>query len=228
VNKLVPRLAIIAVAAIPSLAAGQTLSDCGSGRPVANRQGDVGVIAGTSGESCLVKYHDGRTQAWVPLSELRAAAPTKPGAAAAMIPPAPATAAPPVAAGVAVLRPTIVNRLVYPADPLGHVVLTGVVNAASVRFMVDTGASLVCLTPEDAHAAGLKRDALTFSHIIQTANGPVHAASVVLRELRIEQFAADDVQAVVIDSLKQSVLGMSFLKRLKGFEIRDGALTMTW
>ena len=44
-----------------------------------------------------------------------------------------------------------------------------------------------------------------------------------LREIRIEQLAIDNVVAAVQEqNLKQSVLGMSFLRRLKSFEMREG------
>jgi aspartyl protease family protein len=116
----------------------------------------------------------------------------------------------------------------YRADPLGHVVLTVSVNGAPIRFLVDTGASLVCLTPDDARAAGLRSDELVFNQNVQTGNGSAHAATAVLREMRIEQLQIENVQAAVIEKLPQSVLGMSFLSRLKGFEMQNGALTLTW
>jgi predicted aspartyl protease len=47
------------------------------------------------------------------------------------------------------------------------------------------------------------------------------------REIRIEQVAIDNVPAAVMENLGQSVLGMSFLNRLKGFDIRQGALTIS-
>jgi clan AA aspartic protease (TIGR02281 family) len=67
-----------------------------------------------------------------------------------------------------------------------------------------------------------------FDRIVQTANGPVHAAPVLLREVRIGDLAIEKVEGAVIDSLGQSVLGMSFLGRLKGFEMRDRVLTIDW
>lgn len=120
------------------------------------------------------------------------------------------------------------KRLVYRADALGHIVLTASVNGAPVRFLVDTGATLVSLTTEDASAAGLAHSELTFDQTVNTGDGPVHAAFAQLREIHIEQLEVDNVKAAVIDSLKQSVLGMSFLGRLKGFEMRNGTMTIDW
>src|ERR1700738_1116870 len=69
---------------------------------------------------------------------------------------------------------------------------------------------------------------LVFTQITHTANGPVRFAPVNLREIRIEQLSIENVPAAVIENLDQSMLGMSFLKRLKSFEMREGALTINW
>jgi aspartyl protease family protein len=71
-------------------------------------------------------------------------------------------------------------------------------------------------------------DELVFNQTVQTGNGSVRAAFAVLREMRIEQLQVENVQAAVIEKLPQSVLGMSFLSRLKGFDMQNGALTLTW
>jgi aspartyl protease family protein len=121
-----------------------------------------------------------------------------------------------------------INTLTYRADQRGHVTLEAVVNGAPTRFLVDTGASFVALTPGDAAAAGLGRSSLSFSASVSTANGVARAAPVTLREVRIGQLALPDVQAMVIENLGLSLLGQSFLKRLDGYEMRDGVLTITW
>ena len=228
-----PVLAIAALAlgaaALPSPAAAQAGEACAIGREIADDRGGAGTIVGGRDGLCLIKYGDGRTHAWVPATQLSAASSGKsaPPAAGARRP-AQAAAVPASPEGVAVLRPTIVNRLVHRADALGHIVLTGNVNGAPVRFLVDTGATLVALTPEDASAAGIERSGLTFDKTVNTANGPARAAFAELREVRIGELEVENVPAAVIDTLKQSVLGMSFLNRLKGLEMRDGVLTMSW
>src|SRR5712691_8166835 len=224
VNRLLPALAAVALTAMPSLAATQTLKECKIGQPVTDDRGQAGVIAGGRGELCVIKYKDGQTQGWEALGRLHGAAPAKPGAASS----APAASAPSPSEGVVILRPQVINRIAYRADPLGHVVLTAMVNGAPIRFLVDTGASLVCLTPDDARAAGVRRDELAFNQTVQTATGPAPAAITVLREMRIKQLEVDNVQAAVIEKLPQSVIGMSFLSRLKRFEMQNGALTLTW
>ena len=121
-----------------------------------------------------------------------------------------------------------VNTLIYPANEQGHVILDAAVNGAAVRLLVDTGASLVTLTPEDARAAGITRSGLVFNRRITTANGSARMAPVTLREVRIGQLSIYDVPAAVLEHLNISLLGMSFLGRLQSYEMRDGKLTIIW
>ena len=120
------------------------------------------------------------------------------------------------------------NTLVYPANEQGHVILDAAVNGASVRLLVDTGASLVTLTPADARAAGIAPGELVFNRRVSTANGSARMAPVTLREIRIGQLSIYDVPAAVLENLNISLLGMSFLGRLQGYEMRDGKLTINW
>jgi aspartyl protease family protein len=121
-----------------------------------------------------------------------------------------------------------VNRLAYPIDGRGQVLLDAIVNGTPVRFLVDTGASLVTLTPADARAVGLSPRQLAFDERASTANGEVRIATVTLREIRLGQLAIVGVPAAVIQNLDISLLGMSFLSRLQSYEMRDGKLTITW
>ena len=125
-------------------------------------------------------------------------------------------------------RSAMPNSLVFRANDQGHVVLDAAVNGAPVRFLVDTGATLVALSLQDAAAAGLGAGDLRYRGSAATANGMARVAPVMLRELRIGQFAADDVPAIVMDNLPISLLGQSFLKRLDSYEMRGGVLTLYW
>jgi aspartyl protease family protein len=120
------------------------------------------------------------------------------------------------------------NSLVYSANAQGHVVLDAAVNGAPMRLLVDTGASLVTLTPADARAAGIAASELVFNHRASTANGFARMAQVRLREVRIGQLSIYDVPAAVLENLNISLLGMSFLGRLQSYEMRDGKLTISW
>ena len=120
------------------------------------------------------------------------------------------------------------NTIVYTANERGHVVLDAAINGAPVLMLVDTGASLVTLTPADARSAGINPASLAFSGHVQTANGTARMAPVTLREIRVGQLSIYDVPAAVLEHLNVSLLGMSFLSRLQGYEMRDGKLTITW
>src|SRR5579871_3469107 len=139
-----------------------------------------------------------------------------PALAGLMAPPQrPLAKAPAVAANLLAVKP----------DSIGQYYVNAAVNGAPVHFLVDTGASLVTLRLADARGAGVSPGSLHFTEESSTANGTVRFAPVRLREVRIGQLAVEDVDAAVIDSpLTVSLLGMSFLKRLEGYEIRDGAL----
>ena len=75
---------------------------------------------------------------------------------------------------------------------------------------------------------GLKPSTLKFDQLVHTANGPAKAAFAELRRIRIEQLELENIPVAVIENLKQSVLGMSFLHRLKSFEMRGGELSLVW
>lgn len=103
------------------------------------------------------------------------------------------------------------------------------VNGNRIPMLVDTGASSVVLTPEDAVAAGLPMELLRFDIPIDTANGRGKAAAVVLDRLSIAGSIDErEVPALVASpgTLKHSLLGMTFLSRLDSFEIRGEKLVM--
>jgi clan AA aspartic protease (TIGR02281 family) len=83
------------------------------------------------------------------------------------------------------------------AGPHGHFLVEAVVNGVPVDFMVDTGASHVVLSLQDARRLGFTPDHLHFTQKFQSANGTVRAAPVELRELRIGQLRLFDLEASV-------------------------------
>lgn len=96
-----------------------------------------------------------------------------------------------------------------------------------VRFMVDTGASDVALTREDAKRLGIDLERLRFDIPYSTANGTSMGARVRLDRVQIGDIAVDNVSGSVVSGrLDQSLLGMSFLRRLSGFDIRGDELIL--
>lgn len=111
--------------------------------------------------------------------------------------------------------------------PDGHWWADAVVEGRAVRLMVDTGATVVALTPADARRLGLALNANDFSERITTAAGPARAARVRLASLSVGAVRVADVDAVVVErGLPHSLLGMSWLGRLSGFEASADALTL--
>lgn len=107
----------------------------------------------------------------------------------------------------------------------GHFWAQAQVNGAPVRFLVDTGATAVALTPDDAERLGLDVKSLKYGQRVTTATGRSRAAAVTLDSLSVGDARLEDVSALVIeDGLDTSLLGMSYLGRLSGFEATREAL----
>jgi len=102
------------------------------------------------------------------------------------------------------------------ADARGHFITTGAVNGMSVRFLVDTGASAVALSVDEAKRAGVNYLAGTRGRV-QTANGTVIVYNVKLDAVRIGDITVNNVDATIIegDKLGIALLGMSFLNRME-------------
>ena len=110
----------------------------------------------------------------------------------------------------------------------GHFVARTLINGANVNMLVDTGASTVVLRAADARQMGLDVDKLAYTVPVQTANGTAYAAAVRLRNIGIGPIVLDGVEALVAKpgALKESLLGMSFLRRLRSYEFTGDFLTL--
>lgn len=107
----------------------------------------------------------------------------------------------------------------------GHFWAEGQVNGEPVHFLVDTGATAVALTPEDAERLGFRPQDLDYSYRVTTAGGRSRAAAVTLSSVSVDGARLDDVRALVIEKgLDTSLLGMSYLGRLSRFEATREAL----
>ncbi len=109
----------------------------------------------------------------------------------------------------------------------GHFVARTEVNGVSLNMMVDTGATTIVLRATDAKAAGIDMRRLNYTVAVQTANGTAYAASVRLPALAIGSISVPQVDALVAQpgTLKESLLGMSFLRRLRSYEFSGDFLT---
>ena len=109
----------------------------------------------------------------------------------------------------------------------GHYWAEAAVNGEEVRFLVDTGASAVALTQDDALRLGFDPKTLNYAFTVTTASGQARAAEVKLNTVAVAGAEVDNVDAYVIESgLKQSLLGMTYLGRLSQFEATKSALIL--
>jgi aspartyl protease family protein len=110
----------------------------------------------------------------------------------------------------------------------GHFSVQAAVNGQSMTLMVDTGASSVVLKPADARRAGIDLDSLNYTVAVDTANGTTYAAAVKLRSLAVGPLVVNNVEALVArpGSVKENLLGMSFLRRLRSYEFAKDYLTL--
>ena len=109
-----------------------------------------------------------------------------------------------------------------------HFVANVQVNGKSVSMIVDTGASEIVLRPEDAEKLGIDTTKLSYSIPVHTANGRSMTARVRLDNVAIGPLDRQKVDALIAKpgALTQSLLGMSFLSRLRSYEFSGDFLTL--
>ena len=110
----------------------------------------------------------------------------------------------------------------------GHYYAGAEINGRSIDVLVDSGASIVALTYDDARRAGVYVRDGDFTQRVSTANGLARVAPVVLDRVSIGDITVRNVPAAVTEpgSLATSLLGMSFLGRLQSVEMRAGTLVL--
>jgi aspartyl protease family protein len=106
------------------------------------------------------------------------------------------------------------SRVTLIADERGHFVTIGSINGASIRFLVDTGATMISLSVSDARRIGL--DYLKGEQgFTRTANGVARVYKLRLDTVKVGEITANGVDALVHDTdLPWALLGMSFLNRV--------------
>lgn len=111
----------------------------------------------------------------------------------------------------------------------GHFAVRAMVDDTPIVMLFDTGASFVTLTQRDALRAGIDPRSLAYNVPIRTANGMMTAASVTLDRLSVGPIEQRSVRALVAPSgsLRESLLGLSFLDRISGYAIAGDRLILT-
>jgi aspartyl protease family protein len=110
----------------------------------------------------------------------------------------------------------------------GHFAVLGAIDEKPVLFLVDTGASFVTLTRDDARDIGINVDTLEYRLPIRTANGTMVAAAVMIARLTVGPIERRNLKALVAPEgvLDQSLLGMTFLDTLSSYSISGDRLVL--
>jgi aspartyl protease family protein len=120
------------------------------------------------------------------------------------------------------------NSATLYADTRGHFFAHVQVSGTPVKVLVDTGASVVALSFEDAAKIGVRPSPNDRKAQFNTANGIVTASLVRLPEVRLQGITVFDVEAAIMPrgAMNGTLLGMSFMKKLSSFESRGVSMVM--
>lgn len=120
------------------------------------------------------------------------------------------------------------GQITVPRQQDGHFYLTLEMNGVPLEVLVDTGASDLVLSLQDAQEIGLETETLAFWGRANTANGTVRTAPVRIDEIRLGSAVDRNVAAVVNEgAMEQTLLGMGYLQRYSSLEIRGDTLVLT-
>jgi len=108
----------------------------------------------------------------------------------------------------------------------GHFYADVRVNGADVRMLVDTGASAIALSREDARMAGIATSIGMNDVVGKGADGAVHGEYVKLERVELGPLSAEGLDAIVLNSGGQSLLGQSFLSKFSSVQIEGDKMVL--
>lgn len=108
----------------------------------------------------------------------------------------------------------------------GHFYATAQVNGQPIELVVDTGASTVALTVDDARRAGISVDPSQFEVVGTGASGPVMGHPVTIRRISVDGREVRNLDGVVLEGLEVSLLGQSYLSRLEEVRMSGGEMIL--
>ena len=101
------------------------------------------------------------------------------------------------------------------------------INNKKITLLVDTGASAVALTSEDAKRAGVRLRSLDYNIPVNTAGGQVMAAGTTLKSIKVGPIKVKNVRAFVIpEGLHVSLLGMTYLGEVRKIEVSSDKMVL--
>jgi aspartyl protease family protein len=118
------------------------------------------------------------------------------------------------------------SSVAFSLESDGHYHVYAQVNGTAIRFLVDSGASDIVLSPDDARMLGMQPEQLDYTMMAQTANGTVRGAPTQIKTLKVGPIEMHDMPVTVNEAeMPVSLLGMEFLRRLKSWGVENGRLT---
>jgi len=114
----------------------------------------------------------------------------------------------------------LAGQSVLRRQPDGHFYADAIVEGQNIHFLVDTGATIVALTGDDAEALGLYWDDQDLRPIGRGASGIVYGLPATIKVMEVGGLEARNVEAAIIpEGLGVSLLGQSFLSKIDNVEI---------
>jgi aspartyl protease family protein len=108
----------------------------------------------------------------------------------------------------------------------GHFYADAEVNGQRIHFLVDTGATVIALSREDARRAGIATSIGMPGVVGEGASGAIHGEVATLDRVTLGSTTAHDMEAVVLDGGSRSLLGQSFLSKFASVEIHGDTMVL--
>jgi len=119
------------------------------------------------------------------------------------------------------------SAIIIPKEIDGHFHLTVTINDRPIEFLVDTGASDIVLTRNDAARVGFDPNRLDYWGMANTANGTVRLAIIRLETVRLGEFIDKNIRASVNKApMEKSLLGMRYLSKFRAIEISNDQMIL--
>jgi len=132
----------------------------------------------------------------------------------------------PVATAAEIGSPELRRETTLEREGNGHFYTHAKVNGELMRFIVDTGASVVALTVEDAERLGIPVNPATFEVVGEGASGPIRGKDVMLDSVDIDGKRVTNVRAVVLEGSRLSLLGQSYLSRMGEVQMKGDYMVL--
>ena len=124
-------------------------------------------------------------------------------------------------------KPNYADEIVIERSSDGHFWVDAYVNDELIKFMVDTGASIVILSPDDASDLGFDLWDEEYTQRVQTPTGVFAMAPIRIDFIEIGDIRATNVRGAVIqEGVDVSLLGLSFLNQLSSYEFQGDELIL--